>query len=65
MTARAGDDRVVHSYDVARRRVLCGAAGQSSSTKHPSGVTCMDCRALLGRAPAAHPPAEGAAALSD
>ena len=65
MTARAGDDRVVHSYDVARRQVLCGHQGLTSSTKHAAGVTCVDCRVLLGRAPAAHPPAEAPAGLRE
>lgn len=59
------DDRVVHSYDVARRRVLCGCLGETSSTKHPSGVTCRDCRALLGRARAGHPPVEAPAAFRE
>jgi hypothetical protein len=53
MGDRTGD-RVVHSYDVARRQVLCGCSGQTHSTKHAAGVTCMACRELLGRAPGAH-----------
>jgi hypothetical protein len=56
MGHRTGD-RVVHSYDVARRQVLCGLPEQTSSTKHAAAVTCMTCRELLDRAPAAHPPA--------
>ena len=46
MDERTGK-RVVHSYDTATRRVLCGVPEQSSSTKHPAGVTCGTCRALL------------------
>jgi hypothetical protein len=48
MGSRPGG-QVVHSYDIARRRVLCGWTGQSSSTKHPAGVTCTTCRELLAR----------------
>ena len=56
-------DRVVHSYDLGRRQVLCGCPEQTSSTKHAAGVTCTACRELLdrprsaerrGEAPAAH-----------
>ena len=43
--------RVVHSYDVATRRILCGVAGADRSTKHASGVTCAICRELLPGAP--------------
>ncbi len=39
--------RLVHSYDVKARRILCGIAGQMNSTKHASGVTCRDCRSIL------------------
>lgn len=42
----------VHSYDPVNRRVLCGAGQQTGSTKHPAGVTCPTCRALLRGAPA-------------
>jgi hypothetical protein len=49
------DDRVVHSYDVARRQVRCGLPEQTSSTKYAADVTCMTCRELLGRAPGALP----------
>lgn len=41
------DDREIHSYDVATRRVRCEATGPARSTKHASGVTCAACRALL------------------
>lgn len=34
---------VVHSYDVERHAIRCGAPGQSTSTKHARGVTCPDC----------------------
>ncbi|HEX9052844.1 MAG TPA: hypothetical protein VF841_20115 [Anaeromyxobacter sp.] len=54
MATRTGD-RVVHSYDVARRQVRCGWPGQTSSTKHAAGVTCTTCRELLDRAPRPHP----------
>jgi hypothetical protein len=46
-------ERVIHSYDTERRRVLCGLPELSNSTKHAAGVTCMACRELLGHAPAA------------
>lgn len=45
--------RIVHSYDVATRRILCGVAGASRSTKHAPGVTCAICRELLPGAPRA------------
>ncbi len=64
MTKRTGD-RVVHSYDVGSRRVRCGRAGQTSSTKHDAGVTCATCRELLDRARGAHPPAGASAALGE
>jgi len=48
--------RVIHSYDTERRKVLCGLPEQTSSTKHAAGVTCMTCRELLDRAPAADRP---------
>jgi len=35
--------RLVHWYDTERRRIACGAAGQSNSTKHVRGVTCTAC----------------------
>lgn len=42
--------RLVHWYDTDRHRNACGAAGQSSSTKHVRGVTCTACLALLAEA---------------
>jgi hypothetical protein len=51
-------ERVIHSYDTERRRVLCGLPEQTNSTKHAGGVTCMTCRELLDRAPAAGRPVE-------
>ena len=45
--------RLVHWYDTDRRRIACGAAGQSSSTKHVRGVTCRACLTLLAEARAA------------
>lgn len=45
-------ERVVHSYDLATRRIPCGAV-QARSTKHASAVTCVTCRELLRSAPRA------------
>ncbi len=40
--------RLVHFYDTEQHRVLCGApAAEDHSTKHPRGITCGDCVALL------------------
>lgn len=39
--------RLVHWYDTEQRRIACGAAGQSNSTKHVRGVTCTTCLALV------------------
>jgi hypothetical protein len=55
-------ERVIHSYDTGRRQVRCGLPGQTNSTKHAAGVTCMTCRELLHRAPAAARPVDAAAA---
>jgi hypothetical protein len=55
------DERVIHSYDTERRRVLCGLPEQTSSTKHAAHVTCVTCRELLDRAPAAGRPARAPA----
>ena len=49
---RPKGERVIHSYDTEWRQVLCGLPGQTNSTKHAAGVTCVACRELLGRAPA-------------
>jgi hypothetical protein len=46
-------ERVIHSYDVGRRQVLCGFPEQTNSTKHAADVTCMTCRELLDRTPGA------------
>lgn len=54
---RPKGERVIHSYDTARRQVRCGMPGQTNSTKHAAGVTCSACRELLGRAPALGEPA--------
>lgn len=51
MGNRTGE-RVIHSYDLGRRRVRCGFAEQTNSTKHAADVTCAACRELLDRAPA-------------
>jgi hypothetical protein len=40
-------ERLIHSYDTERRRVLCGVAEQTSSTKHTAAVTCPTCREML------------------
>jgi hypothetical protein len=53
-------ERVVHSYDVATRRIPCGAV-QARSTKHASAVTCVTCRELLRPASRAAALAGGAA----
>ncbi len=54
--------RVVHSYDTERHRILCGIPEQTSSTKHAAGVTCTTCRELLdaAHATAAHGGSPGA-----
>jgi len=54
---RPRGERVVHSYDTERQQVRCGSPGQTNSTKHAAGVTCVACRELLGRAPALRGPA--------
>jgi hypothetical protein len=41
--------RIVHCYDPERRRVLCGVIAMTSSTKHPAGVTCPKCLAILAQ----------------
>jgi hypothetical protein len=38
---------VVHSYDLERRAVRCGALGYPASTKYARGVTCPECLRLL------------------
>jgi hypothetical protein len=46
--AKLTDDRLVHYYDTTRHQVLCGAGkAEDHSTKHPRGITCADCIALL------------------
>jgi len=41
-------DRLVHYYDTERHRILCGSPiADDHSTKHPRGVTCHSCLALL------------------
>jgi hypothetical protein len=41
-------DRLVHYYDTERHEVLCGTrTAEDHSTKHPRGITCSDCIALL------------------
>jgi hypothetical protein len=38
---------MIHSYDVAHRRVLCGWHMQANSTKRARFVTCPACLRLL------------------
>jgi hypothetical protein len=46
--AKHTDDRLVHYYDTESRRVLCGTrTAEDHSTKHPRGITCSECIALL------------------
>jgi hypothetical protein len=46
--AKQTDDRLVHYYDTQRHQVLCGTrTAEDHSTKHPRGITCRDCIALL------------------
>jgi hypothetical protein len=41
-------ERLVHYYDTDHHRVLCGThTPEDHSTKHPRGITCRDCIALL------------------
>lgn len=54
--------RVIHSYDVAARRIRCEPTEPGRSTKHASGVTCATCRELLLGVPR---PAARAGAASD
>lgn len=48
-----GEGQLVHSWDTERRRVRCGASGETRSTKHGAGVTCPACREALGAPPSA------------
>ena len=52
------DDKLVHSYDTDARGNRCGVPGQTSSTKHAAGVTCPECRRILGGDREAHAPEE-------
>ncbi len=46
--AKQTNDRLVHYYDTQRHEVLCGTrTAEEHSTKHPRGITCSDCIALL------------------
>ncbi len=48
--AKPTSDRLVHYYDTEGHQVLCGhRTAEDHSTKHPRGVTCGDCLALLRR----------------
>jgi len=52
--------RLVHWHDPQHHRIVCGAAGQSNSTKHIRGVTCTACLAIASEARAPSTPAYGA-----
>jgi hypothetical protein len=42
------DGRPVHHFDTQRHRIACGSAEPGDhSTKHPRGVTCHACIAVL------------------
>jgi hypothetical protein len=42
------NERLVHYYDTERHQVLCGRrTAEDHSTKHPRGITCGACIALL------------------
>jgi hypothetical protein len=44
-------DRPVHYYDTQQHHIACGSPGaEDHSTKHPRGVTCGECIALLHEA---------------
>ena len=46
--AKLTDARLVHYYDTERHQVLCGTrTAEDHSTKHPRGITCSKCIALL------------------
>jgi hypothetical protein len=47
MDTQESGGALVHSYDVERHAVRCGAAGPTASTKHARAVTCPECRRLL------------------
>ena len=47
MQTSSAKNPIVHSYDVERHAVRCGAAGSPASTKHARGVTCPECLRLL------------------
>ena len=57
--------RIIHSYDIGRRHVLCGLPEQTNSTKHAAGVTCTTCRELLKRPPEADRPVSAPAGHAD
>jgi hypothetical protein len=50
METQESGGALVHSYDVERRAVRCGAVGATASTKHARAVTCPQCRSLLAAA---------------
>ncbi len=41
--------RIIHAYDTQLHRIVCGAMGQTNSTKYAAGVTCPSCRIIIGR----------------
>jgi hypothetical protein len=54
----------IHFYDTNTRGIACGVRGpEYRSTKHPRGVTCHRCLALIGKqATLAHDLSSGATA---
>ncbi len=60
--ANPTSDRLVHYYDTERHQILCGhRTAEDHSTKHPRGITCADCLALLRERTEAARGAAGAA----
>lgn len=48
---REAHPATIHSWNTQTRSTMCGAPGQTGSTKHARDVTCPACRELLGREP--------------
>jgi hypothetical protein len=49
MAFEAGNEPIVHSYDVYRHAIRCGVSGHSNSTKHAKAVTCSACLRILAQ----------------
>jgi hypothetical protein len=47
MNQAASNEPLIHSYDVERHAIRCGAPGHTSATKHARDVTCPECLRLL------------------